>query len=388
MRFPRSVGTAWSFATLVTLAACSGRQWFVGAPQSNQVAMSSVAGAGDASRIYVGECCGIIKGANGGVEVYKPLLAGRVERIVRGVKYPYSVEFDKLANLYLFNCLCDNFSPTPDFGSLAEYDRNSKRPSRRIGPFYWATAFALDASNRLYIANCNTCYKSVDLDRSDTGTRDTVNVYAAQSTKQLYTITKGVHQPVALTFDVTGNLYVANLAYNNMPASVTVYAPRSRSVLRTITRGLHFPSLLVTDKNGNLFVVDGGKAAQHPRILVYAAGSSKILHTIPGQGQGFLAIAIDASGALYAGFLGVSSTAGWVSVYSPDSFTEKYRISNGIYFPEALAFDAKGNLYVANVYNQKPAAGWISVYATGTKTPLRIAHTGTLGPPNSLAISP
>src|SRR5580704_7991027 len=62
----------------------------------------------------------------------------------------------------------------------------------------------------------------------------TVTVYAQGSTKVLRTISKGLSDPVALVFDSSGNLYVANF-YNN---TVTVYAPGGTYTVRTISQGV------------------------------------------------------------------------------------------------------------------------------------------------------
>ena len=63
-----------------------------------------------------------------------------------------------------------------------------------------------------------------------------MTVYAPGSTSPLRTISQDVSYPVALAFDESGDLCVANADGNNGNGSVTVYAPGSTSVLRTISQ--------------------------------------------------------------------------------------------------------------------------------------------------------
>jgi hypothetical protein len=89
------------------------------------------------------------------------------------------------------------------------------------------------------------------------------------------------------------------------------------------------------------------------------------------------ALAFDADGNLYVANSGLNDPATTVSVFAPDG-TRKDPLT-GLYTPEALAFDADGNLYVAN-----SVIGTVSVFAPGSKTPT--ATLTGLNDPTALAL--
>jgi hypothetical protein len=62
------------------------------------------------------------------------------------------------------------------------------------------------------------------------------------------TISNGIHNPGALAFDGSGNLYVANengaCGGNSRYGTITVYAPGSTSAFLTISQGISGPLAL------------------------------------------------------------------------------------------------------------------------------------------------
>jgi DNA-binding beta-propeller fold protein YncE len=68
----------------------------------------------------------------------------------------------------------------------------------------------------------------------------TVTVYASGSDKLLRTISHSVNVPVALAFDGSGNLYVANNPYYQK-GTIAIYAPGANKALRRISRGVNHP---------------------------------------------------------------------------------------------------------------------------------------------------
>ncbi len=363
-----------SISAAALLGGCGGGQPPIGAPSAPAV-LSPLRSAPPTSYLYVAHCCGVLN--NGDVTVYAPGETKVVRRIVRGAFDPIDVLVDRKGTLYVLNQ-----SRAYQGGiSITEFDRGSRgKYSRRISGFYWADALALDKSDDLYVANCNTCNDSGA--RAMAAARDSVTVYRAEETTLLRTITQGIHKPSSLAFDGDGNLYVANGGSKNHHPSVTVYAAGSGTPLRTITKGITHPGLVAVDKVGDLFVTDGDIFSS--RVIEYAAESDKILRKIGDEISGPDALSIGDSGTLYVSNWPLDpSGPGWVSVYEPGNSKAKYRIVAGIDDAVALALDRDENLYVANVGGNR---GRVTVYAQDSRKPLRSMMSDKFGEPRSLAL--
>jgi sugar lactone lactonase YvrE len=182
-----------------------------------------------------------------------------------------------------------------------------------------------------------------------------VTVYGGSDWSLVRTITHGIKEPTSLALDPLGILYVLNLQ------NVTVYKNAGRKLLRVLTRDVRSPYGLALDHHGNLYV-------QGPRsVHVYVNGRERNVHTIRVVGD---TIALDAADNLYVG-----TQANTVNVYAPGSRTPSRIISDGISYPTGFAFDAAGDLYVANVFGgtqycgRNSTAGWVTAYAPGATSP-------------------
>jgi len=333
---------------------------------------------------YVANCCGVLN--NGDVTVYDSGLTSLEHRQTAGAAFPMTIAVDTAGTLYVLNESSDG----PQGIAVTEYDRGSHTPARRIGGFYWATTLALDATNELYVANCNTCTSSGVRPRAqDSPTHDSVTVYLHKQIKPVRTITEGIHDPTALALDPAGDVYVANdpPSGGNLHPSVTVYAPQSTKLIKKITNQITRPMPLATDPSGDLFVIDA-----RSEVIEYAPRSNSILRTITDGIQGAYALATDTSGTLYVANGAASSQRGWISIYAPGSETPEYEIFKGVNEPVALALDSVGDLYVANdggsgsCITAPRYCGHVSVYAPGAQTPSRTRRSGRFGEPVALAL--
>ena len=117
------------------------------------VAPAAVRPATPSAYLYVADDGGTLN--YGGITVYEPGLRGAVRNIIRGASNPMSISIGADGTLYVLN----------ESGGYAggirvtEYNPGSHRPSRRIDKLYWGVALATDASNNLYLANCNSCVR-------------------------------------------------------------------------------------------------------------------------------------------------------------------------------------------------------------------------------------
>ncbi|HLY00994.1 MAG TPA: hypothetical protein VKR56_00705 [Candidatus Cybelea sp.] len=326
--------------------------------------------------LYSADCCGALN--SGGVKVYDPRPQQVVRRLIGGAQNPELVRLDGTGTLYVLN----GSKAGPGGVAVSEFDQGGEKISRRVGHFYWARTFALDRTNRLYVANCNTCVDS----GADPQAKvlDSVTVYGFHRTQLLRTITQGIHAPSSLAFDSSGSLYVSNGGVKGKNGSVTVYSPGSSRLRRTITRGIEHPGPLAIDRSDDLFVSDSaGHGMGANEIVEFAPHSDSILRTISDNVDGYLSLTLDGSGTLYvSSWPEEPSGAGWISVYAPGSIKPAYIITQKIDEPVSVALGGDGNLYVAN------DGGWTSVYAPGAKKPLRVVASGALGEPQSLAFGP
>lgn len=109
---------------------------------------------------------------------------------------------------------------------------------------------------------------------------------------------------------------------------------------------------VAVDKTGNVFV----SLAPLGQLLKFAPGSSdyEVFGQIPGwaggAGNGFLGLAVDATGNVY----GAADWAGANGVWKFDRWTGEASLIPGteaIGFPNSLAFDKRGNLYVTDSFS-------------------------------------
>ena len=123
----------------------------------------------------------------------------------------------------------------------------------------------------------------------------TVSEFAPGSTIPTATLT-GLDVPVALAFDSSGDLFVANSEGGSTAGSVSEFAPGGITPIATLIGGRH-PEALVFDKSGDLFVADD--AAISPSVTEFAPGSTTPTLVIDPNGHFGTALAFDSSGNLY-----------------------------------------------------------------------------------------
>lgn len=214
------------------------------------------------------------------------------------------------------------------------------------------------AVKNLYVAN-------------ESGSAPAVSVYAPGTSKPLRQITDGMVGASSLAFDAKENLYVSD----DTNSAIPVYAPGAVKRMRTIVDGVHAPIQVALAPSGNVYV-----ANDNGTVTVYKAGTTTLLQTIrKGISTQIGAIALDSSGTLYvANWPDTSSGPSWLSEYSPGQMDPARTTTVGISFPQVLAFDILGDLYVANI------GGYVSVYAP-TKTKPFMTISAGLTEPDGLA---
>lgn len=219
--------------------------------------------------------------------------------------------------------------------------------------------------------------------------------------------------PTGLARDAAGNLYVAcqnsHVIQVVTPAgAVSVFAGTldvSGSADGTGTGASFFsPAQLAFDRDGNLYVTDVGnqtiRLITPARVVSTLAGSPGLSGLVDGQGSAArfnlpYGIAADRLGNVIVGDLNNNrlrkiSPAGVVTTLLTDAF---------LYGPGAMAFDAAGTLWVADLWNHAVLSVVVADPPATSVTTLRIGTPGLVGAftgrfpaglsyPSGLAITP
>jgi hypothetical protein len=202
------------------------------------------------------------------------------------------------------------------------------------------------------------------------------------NTAQAYaTITNGVTNPTALTFDLQGNLFIASS--NNR---VTEYAPPYNGApIATITSGLSGPTALMLDNAGTLYVANAGGSND---VTIYPQPYTT---TTPGvisagmHGPGTLRLD-EGTNDIFVAQRNSNSITAYASPYAGQS--PAVTITNGVVAPaDLLLLGVSGILYSANgngtiteyqkPYSGAPTATIVSTPAAPVSGPAQLVTTGT-----------
>jgi hypothetical protein len=270
-------------------------------PQSGQNAIAFSA-AGD---LFVGNCfVGCSNGTSSDtVAMYAPPYMGAPVVISNGVYDPQAVLIDSSGNLWVANCYSCTLGGTDTVVEFSPPFSNASRPVLTMSTnLNDPVALGFDGTGTLWVANCGSC---------GAGGTDTVTSYVSPYTGSPSHTLTGVNGPVALAFDSSNDVYVANQSAGTvMLFTAPGYQTSGTSGPQTIASvggtSLSTPAALHTDGSNNLWIADQN-----------AGSSGEVFRCGPPSGNT------------------CSSSLG---------------ITNSIAGPTDLAFDAAGNLYAAN-YN-------------------------------------
>jgi hypothetical protein len=176
------------------------------------------------------------------------------------------------------------------------------------------------------------------------------------------TIKNSINGPVALAFDSSNDLFVAN-----SNDTVTEYDEGSKSPgapINTISNGIKGPTAVGLDAHDNLWVANNTSGA----LTEYAPGSKSPSQTISAAINAPVAMAFNAAGTTVS-----VANANSVASYDVITGNRGRTITAGINAPTALSYDGSGNLFVAN-------ANAITEYAPAQTSVSQTIKTGVDNP--------
>jgi len=185
------------------------------------------------------------------------------------------------------------------------------------------------------------------------------------------TIATGFMQPEQIAIDGNGNLYVADVLTNNVYEITPVNGVYVTSVLRANLNG---PVGVAVDENGDVFIANSDSSQILKETLT--PDGTYLENVVPTTGLGGIVfdLAVDKTGEV---------------IYIADSFNKRIvveTLSNGQYtqsvlpvtgltFPEGLALDVHGDVFIVDNFNST-----VVEWNTTTKKQSTIISSGLSGP--------
>ncbi|MBV8197205.1 MAG: hypothetical protein JO263_03650 [Candidatus Eremiobacteraeota bacterium] len=181
------------------------------------------------------------------------------------------------------------------------------------------------------------------------GSSNSVKILKSTTYKKVGTITSGISGPAGDWLDNLGNLYVANAS----AGTVTEYAQGAATPSLTYNQNMHVPNAVTTDLHGNVYEADLGAGSNQGEVNEYFPTGGVVscppgLHS--GGNTGAYGVAVDKKGDVFVTY-GMAGSGGaaideFQSGISPSC--NDYKLPITYSSPGGIAIDSAGDLVVCD----------------------------------------
>lgn len=249
-------------------------------------------------------------------------------------------------------------------------------------------AIAIDSTAKIYVAN----------DGAQVGDSDTVSVYPAGLSGTVnatpsaiingeFALTNNdMDEPVGIALDSTGNIYVSNSFFDVDPIAVYSAGSGATGGASAGIDDINFGTGVALDSAQNVYAVSS-KQVDIVSSLDSGFSNLGILSGDTTELSDAAGIALDANENLYVTNDADDLNGDRVTIYPAESTGNTVPSAvivgpnTGLAFPEGIAIDSAGNIYVANA-----ATDAITVYPQGSNG--NVAPSATISGPSTLLDTP
>lgn len=307
--------------------------------------------------------------------------------------YPTGIAFDRLGRMYVSNQVHD---------SITVYEANwadgNPQPIKILSGGHTGLSspidITFDGAGNMYVANSAGYY--------DQTTESSVTVYAPDfasgDTVPIRTLiggSTGLNSPTSVALDSDGNMYVTNYSSDSVTMYAAGWVSGNTAPIKTLVgshTGLDMPIDLAIDDENNLYVSNDSLGLNDHTDTVnvfsegWAEGDTAPAAFLRGVDTGLNmpeSLAIGSNGKIYVTNIhGDTVTAyGDFTTWAADGNTAPLKTlsgaDTGLAVPWGIAFDANGNMYVANDLTVTMYAGEVPPRVTTTTTPPTTTTTTT-----------
>jgi len=278
----------------------------------------------------------------------------------------------------------------PDLGEIASYPLSATGAATPVNTIYVTgansdplvpEAVAVDASGSIYVGNYYSDGCPAPPGSSEIPGKGGVMVYPAGSNGEATPIASiagtpcgtdvtALANPIGIAVDSSANIYVANLSGGaNGYGSVTSYSAGNNGNVAPVTQIANFN-----------FDGSGGNAGDFtsldvPTGIALNASGNTYVSNLVGGANGFGSVTVYAAGAS-----GNNLPISMIANPNADGSGGNAGDNTGLAFPNAIAVDSAGKIYVANEFGGANGYGSVTVYAAGANG--NVAPTATIGNTN------